>query len=69
MLKPLIPPLSHPHRILGLSAPLNFTQEQGRGSKWVKVQQCVGEKKHFSARKHSLYLLSFLESTKGEAII
>ena len=39
MLKPLIPPLSHPHRILGLSAPLNFTQEQGRGSKWVKVQQ------------------------------
>lgn len=28
-----------------------------------------GKKTNFPARKHSLYLLSFLESTKGEAVV
>lgn len=45
--------------------------DSSQSSKEVQAKKKVwkGEKKHFSARKNSLYLLSFLESTKGEAII
>lgn len=65
MLKTLILPLSHPHRILGLSAPLNFTQEQGRGSKWVKVQQCVGGKKKTFPFCHAYVKMAASKSVQG----
>lgn len=49
--------------------------DSSQSSKEVQAKKKVwkGEKKkknkHFSARKHSLYLLSLLESTKGEAVV